>query len=66
MSKYRIIEYNNPFFVTFKVQKRSFFGWWYNFENVDACITGYYDTVTEARDAIDRHRSKTKMKIIGA
>ncbi len=64
MDNYRIIEYNNPFYKTFKVQKRSFFGAWYNFNNIDAYTTGYYDTEADAKEAIERHRSKTTRKVI--
>jgi len=64
MSSYRIIEYKSPYYLTFKVQKRSFLGVWYNFNNYDACTTGYYDTEIEAKEAIYKHRSKTTEKII--
>jgi len=64
MSNYRIIKYINPFYKTFKVEKQSFFGFWYNFNNIDGCTTGFYDTEEEAIEAIDRHRSKTKAEII--
>jgi len=64
MDNYRIIEYSSPFNKTYKVQKKSFFGLWYNFNNIDAYTTGYYDTESDAKDAIDRHRSKTTATII--
>ena len=64
MSKYRIVKYINPFYTTFKVQKKSSLGFWYNFNNFDACLTGYYDTEAEAIEAINMHRSETKSTII--
>ena len=64
MSSYRIIMYTNPFYETFKVQKRSCFGWWYNFNNIDGCTTGFYDTEAEAKEAIERHRSKTASRVL--
>jgi hypothetical protein len=64
MSNYRIIKYTNPFHENFKVQKQSFFGVWYNFNNFDGYTAGYYNTYAEALKAIDWHRSKTKTEII--
>ncbi len=64
MSNYRIIKYTNKFYTTFKVQKKSFFGLWYNFNNIDAYTSGYYDTEDAAKEAIDRHRSKTSSTVI--
>jgi len=64
MSEYRIIRYINPFYENYKVQKKSFLGFWYNFNNIDACTTGYYETEVDALEAIERHRSKTKVEII--
>jgi len=64
MSKYRIIKYENPSYVTFKVQKKSFLGFWYNFNNYDGYISGYYDTEAEAMEAIERDRVKTIVTII--
>ena len=64
MSRYRIIKYVNPFYKNFKVQKKSFLGFWYNFNNIDAYTSGYYDTELEAIEAIERHRAKTKAETI--
>ena len=64
MSKYRIIKYDDSFSVTFKVQKKSFLGFWYNFNNYDGYISGYYDTEAEAIEAIKRDRAKTIVTII--
>jgi RNase P protein component len=66
MSSYRIIKYTNKFYETFKVQKKSFIGLWYNFNNIDGCTTGVYDTKAEAQEAINRHRSKATITIIDA
>ena len=64
MGNYRIIKYTNPYYKQFKVQKQSFFWLWYNFNNIDGCTTGFYDTLTEAKEAIDRDRSKTTAEIL--
>ena len=66
MTKYRIVKYTNKFNISYKVQKKAFFGMWYNFNNIDGCITGYYDTEEEAREAIERHRAKTTAEILTA
>ena len=64
MSRYRIIKHQGFYGVSFQVQKRSFLGIWYNFNNFDAYMTGYYQEEAEAREAIAAHRSKTKKTII--
>jgi len=64
MSNYRIIKNINPFHTTFKVQKRAFFGLWYNFNNIDACTTGIYCTYGEAQKAIEMHRAKTITEVL--
>ena len=46
------------------MQKQSFFGLWYNFNNIDAYTTGFYDTEIEAMEEINRHRSETTKSII--
>jgi len=66
MNNYRIIKYTNPLYKTFKVQKQSFFGLWYNLNNIDGCTTGYYDTEAESKEVIERHRSKTTAEILDA
>lgn len=50
--------------MSYKVQKKAFFGVWYNFNNIDGYTTGYYDTEREAREAIERHRAKTTAEIL--
>lgn len=64
MGNYRIIKYTSQFSVTFKVQKRLFFGIWYNFNNIDGCTTGFYETKDEAIDAINRHKEKRIARVI--
>lgn len=50
---------------TFMVQKKSFLGIWYNFENNDAYRTGFFDTEEEAMKCIKTHqRRKGIHKII--
>tara|TARA_B110000977_G_C10941837_1_gene441185 strand:+ start:708 stop:929 length:222 start_codon:yes stop_codon:yes gene_type:complete len=61
---FRIVKYTNPFYTTYKVQKKSFFGMWYNFNNIDAYTSGYYDSEKEAKEAIEIHRSKTTVEIL--
>ena len=64
-AEYRIIKYTNKFYTKYKVQKKSFFGMWYNFNNVWGCSPyGYYDSESMAREAIERHRSKTVTEIL--
>jgi len=65
--KYRIIERSSKNHTSYKVQKRLLFGIWYNFNNIDdidACITGVYNTEKEAREAIEVHKQGVTLKII--
>ena len=62
--KYRIIERSSKTYTSYVVQKKSFFGVWYNFNNIDACITGVYNTEKEAREAIEAHKEGVTLKII--
>lgn len=64
MSDYRIIKYTYLYRATFKVQKKSFLGFWYNFNNIDAYTTGFYDTEFKAKEAIENHRSVKLVEII--
>lgn len=63
MDNYRIVRHINPFYKTFKVQKQSFFGFRYNFNNINPYTTGFYDTEDEAMEAIEKHRSETTITI---
>lgn len=62
--KYRILKHSNKSHTSYKVQKKSFLGIWYNFNNIDAYITGVYSTEEEARKAIDVHKEGVTLKII--
>jgi len=62
--EYRVLHINSEFSDTYKVQIKSRLGFWYNFNNIDGCTTGYYDTLDEAKDAINRHKAKFTTKVI--
>ncbi len=62
--RYRIVKHHNSGNYCYEVKKRSFIGIWYNFKNIDACITGVYETEAEARKAIDDHGSIRSAEII--
>lgn len=64
MGKYRIIKLTKNGDSWFVVQKKSFFGMWFNFNNIDAETTGYYSNEHRARKAIEEHRSKITVEII--
>ena len=56
MSVYRIKKTEHCGSEWFTLQKRLFgFLWWYNPDNIDAYITGQYDTLEEAEEA---HKEK--------
>ena len=65
MPKYRILkrEYPNGR-VDYEVQKKVLDLFWWNFENIDACTTGFYNTFEEAEMAIKMHKEKPKITII--
>ena len=59
MDKYRIKRHvcNNDEW--FEVQKKLWFlPFWYNFNNVDGCESGFYKTYDDAIEAIKQHKSK--------
>ena len=61
MSEYRIVcttSVGSYHVDTYIVQKRSFLGIWYNFQNTDAYETGVYQNIENAKFAIDSHRTK--------
>lgn len=65
MAKYRIIERKYPNGHTdYEVQKKILGLFWWNFNNIDAVVTGFYDTLEEAKMAIEMDRSTTKKTII--
>lgn len=64
MSRYKIIKwtYSNGSY-DYEVKKRLFgFLWWYNWLNIDATTTGFFDKFDDAYDAIraDRHSPRKK------
>lgn len=65
MAKYRILkrEYPNGQ-ITYEVQKKILGLFWWNFENIDAFTTGFYDTLEEAEMAIKMHKEEPKTTII--
>lgn len=65
MAAYRILkrEYPNGQ-ITYEVQKKMLGLFWWNFENIDAFTTGFYDTLEEAEMAIKMHKEKPKTTII--
>lgn len=65
MAEYRILkrEYPNGQ-ITYEVQKKILGLFWWNFENIDAFTTGFYDTLEDAEIAIKMHKEKPKITII--
>ena len=64
MTKYRIKKLDYGYTKTYVVQKKSFLGFWYNPDNVDAYTTGYYDTEKGAQECIARKLTTVKIRII--
>ena len=65
MCKYRIIKHTREYHDTqYEVQKKSFLGFWYNFNNFDAYTTGLYEKEADARLAISMHRSRNVKTVI--
>lgn len=64
MKQYRIVLREHCNSKTYLLQKKSFLGFWYNPENVDAYTTGYYDSLDEAKQSIIRKITPTKKTII--
>lgn len=66
MSKYRIIKrvYKNGI-LDYEVQKRLFgFLWWYNWLNIDATTTGFFDKFDDAYEAIKEDRKSAIKKVV--
>jgi len=63
--RYRVIKrfYVNDK-VGFEVQRKTIFGWWWNFNNIDAYTTGQYDTMAEAEEAIDHDIFKVEKTVV--
>ena len=67
MAKYRILKREYPDGqITYEVQKKILGLFWWNFENIDAFTTGFYDTLEDAKMAIKMHKEKPKITIIKA
>lgn len=67
MAKYRILKREYPDGqITYEVQKKILGLFWWNFENIDAFTTGFYDTLEDAEMAIKMHKEKPKITIIKA
>jgi len=63
--RYRIKEYNLPFNRTqWVVQRRSIFGFWYNPNNIDGMIDGWYDSLEEADKVLEAELHKTTSKVV--
>ena len=65
MAKYRIVkrEYPNGQ-IDYEVQKKVLGLFWWNFNNIDAIETGFYDTLEEAKKAIETDKKPIKETII--
>ena len=63
---YRIVQCYNPYTEdsTYKVQKRSILGFWYNPNNIDAYATGYFGTLEAAKDYIKSKTCKVQKKVV--
>ena len=64
MATYRIKEYDYGNRKQYVIQRKSIFGHWYNPDNVDACTTGRYDTLDEAKEVLEQKQTPTKTKIV--
>lgn len=63
--RYRIKEYSLPFNRTqWVVQRRSIFGFWYNPNNIDGMIDGWYDSLEEADKILEAELHKTTSKVV--
>ena len=64
MKKYRIKEYQFYHNNSYLVQRRSIFGFWYDFDDAGNYNTGWYDSINEAKEAIAQNLYKPTSKII--
>lgn len=65
MGEYRIKKHACNQSESFEVQKKLWFiPFWYNFNNVDGCETGFYNSYDEAVEAIKKHKSKAIISYI--
>lgn len=67
MARYRILkrEYLNGQ-IDYEVQKKILGLFWWNFNNIDAVETGFYDTFEDAKMAIKMNKGAIKETIINA
>ena len=66
MSKqWRIKEQTTTICVVYILQKRLLgFLWWYNPDNFDGCLTGIYDTLSEAQASYKRKITPDKIEYL--
>jgi hypothetical protein len=65
MAKYKIVKHEYPNgYIEYEVQKKILGLFWWNFENIDANTTGFYDTIEEAEMAIKMDRKDLHKKTI--
>ena len=64
-TRYRIKQrYYSNGSTDFEVQKKVWFlPFWYNFENVDGHITGFYSSIEEAKEAIEENKYRVQSVI---
>jgi len=66
MAKYRIKQrYYNNNRTDYEVQKKVWYiPFWYNFNNLDAETTGFYNLISLAKEAIEDDKHKTTHRVI--
>ncbi len=64
MKKYRIKEYDFGKHKSYVIQLKSIFGFWYNPDNINAYITGWYDSLEEAKEMLNQKLTQVKSKIV--
>ena len=64
MKKYRIVEIDTGDCKIYEIQKKSFFGWWYNPNNIDAYETGIFETLEEAKKCIKEKMHRNKKMVV--
>ena len=65
MAKYRIVKHEYPNGkIYYEVQKKILGLFWWNFENIDGCTTGFYNTLEKAEMAIKMDRNDLHKKTI--
>ena len=65
MARYRILKWEYPNGqIDYEVQKKILGLFWWNFNNIDAYETGFYDTFEKAKMAIEMNKGAIKKTII--